>query len=258
MANVDISREGELFVVTINRPEVKNAVDGPAAAALVAAFDEFEQDQSLSVAILTGAGGEFCAGADLKAIASEPERALRLSTGGPGPMGPTRMQLTKPVLAAVEGHAVGGGLELALWCDLRVASETAVFGVFNRRFGVPLIDGGTVRLPRLLGQGRALDLILTGRAVAAEEALEIGLADRLVETGRALDEALVLAGHIARFPQESLRADRVSALTQWGLSVPEAIRQEFALGVQSVQDGESIEGARRFEEGRGRHGSFSD
>lgn len=257
-ATVLTRRDGALLTVTINRPAVRNAVDGPTAAALNAAFADFDADDSLAVAVLTGAGDNFCAGADLKAI-GDPERGNRIDPEGvlPGPMGPTRMQLSKPVIAAVSGYAVAGGLELALWCDLRIADSSAVFGVFCRRWGVPLIDGGTVRLPRIIGQGRALDMILTGRPVPADEALAMGLADRVVARGRALEAALALATEIASFPQQCLRADRASALAQWDLPLAEALRREGAGGYPVVA-AEAVAGAGRFAAGAGRHGSFDD
>ena len=240
------------MTVIITRPEIRNAVDSTTASALTQAFERFEKTDSLAVAVLAGADGNFCAGFDLKALASD--SPSRLSETGDGPMGPTRMQLSKPVIAAIEGYAVAGGLELALWCDLRVAASNATLGVFNRRFGVPLIDMGTIRLPRLIGQGRALDLILTGRSVPAMEALQIGLVDRLVASGRALDEAQTLASQIAGLPQGALRADRHSVLTQWSLSLDEAARAEHLSGVHVLESGEAQQGARRFVEGVGRHG----
>jgi enoyl-CoA hydratase len=243
--------EGPVLTVTIDRPEVRNAVDRPTAEALAHHFRAFEADSALSVAILAGAGGTFCAGADLKAIASGGGNRAR--PGGDGPMGPTRLRLSKPVIAAVAGHAVAGGLELALWCDLRVVDTTAVFGVFCRRWGVPLIDGGTVRLPRLIGTSRALDLILTGRPVGGEEALAIGLANRLVPPGEALGAARQLAHELARLPQACLRADRMSVLEQEGLSEEEAIANEFRLGFSAI-GAESLAGAARFTAGSGRHG----
>ena len=215
------------------------------------AFRRFDADDALNVAVLTGAGGTFCAGFDLKALASEPAGYI---TEHRGPMGPTRMSLGKPVLAAIEGYAVAGGLELALWCDVRIAARNATLGVFNRRFGVPLIDLGTVRLPRLVGQGRALDLILTGRPVGAEEALRIGLVERLTAAGEALAEAQKVARQIAAFPQRALRADRLSVLEQWSLSLDEAMRAEHRGGVEVLASGEAQQGARRFAEGSGRHG----
>ncbi len=247
----------DVLIVTINRPEVRNCVDGETAAQLAAAFRAFEQDTQLRVAILTGAGGHFCAGADLKAVASgDASRANRIAADGDGPMGPTRMQLSKPVIAAVSGYAVAGGIELAAWCDLRVADDTAVFGVFCRRFGVPLIDGGTVRLPRLIGMSHALDLILTGRPVAAAEALQMGLANRVVPAGQAREAALELARQIAAFPPTCLRNDRHSAYAQWDASIAEALKAEFAGGMQTLSSGETRAGASRFRDGEGRHGSF--
>ncbi len=240
------------MTVTITRPEVRNAVDPETASALKAAFESFDQTDSLAVAVLTGVGGHFCAGYDLKALAAAASNQLP-ETGG-GPMGPTRMLLTKPVIAAIEGYAVAGGLELALWCDLRVAANNATLGVFNRRFGVPLIDMGTIRLPRMIGQGRALDLILTGRPVSAMEALQISLVDRLVEPGTALEEAQQLARELAELPQGALRADRRSALIQWSLSLDEAAAAERRGGLEVLQSGEANQGARRFVEGEGRHG----
>ncbi len=242
-----------MLTVTIDRPEVRNAVDPETAEALELAFVRFDADPALSVAVLTGAGGSFCAGFDLKALAAGANYGLH--EVGRGPMGPTRMVLEKPVIAAIEGYAVAGGLELALWCDLRVAARDATLGVFNRRFGVPLIDLGTVRLPRLIGQGRALDLVLTGRPVKAEEALRIGLVERVVERGAALAEAQKLAREIASFPQASMRGDRRSLLNQWSLGLDEATRAEYTAGVEAIRSGEALEGAKRFAEGSGRHGS---
>ena len=242
-----------MLTVTIDRPSVRNAVDPETAIALESAFREFETDDDLSVAILTGAGGTFCAGFDLKAMAGGARYAV--GETGPGPMGPTRMLLSKPVIAAIEGFAVAGGLELALWCDFRVASRDATFGVFNRRFGVPLIDLGTVRLPRMVGQGRALELILTGRPVKADEALRIGLVERLVEPGTALAETQQFAAQIAGFPQRGLRGDRRSVLKQWSLSLEEATLAEYLEGMSAMSSGEAVEGAKRFAEGTGRHGA---
>ena len=261
MSTVVVERSAPVWTVTINRPEVRNAVDGPTARALAQAFRDFDADAHADVAVLTGAGGQFCAGADLKAVAQgicDNPRANPLDADmtADGPMGPTRMRLRKPVIAAVEGHAVAGGLELALWCDLRVAATSAVFGVFCRRFGMPLIDGGTVRLPRLIGESRALDLILTGRPVPADEALMLGLANRVVPAGEALAAALALARQIAAFPQQCLRNDRASTLAQHGLPLTEALAQEFALGLQTLASGESVGGAQRFAAGTGRHGRF--
>jgi enoyl-CoA hydratase len=252
-SKVEVTAESGVMTVTIMRPEVRNAVDLETAAALAGAFRRFERDASLSVAVLTGSGGHFCGGFDLKALAAG--SASRLSETGDGPMGPTRLALSKPVVAAIEGYAVAGGLELALWCDLRVAATNATLGVFNRRFGVPLIDLGTIRLPRLIGHGRALDLILTGRPVAGDEALRIGLVERLVEPGHALEGALDLARQIAEFPQVALRADRLSLINQWSLSLEEAARAEHKGGLHALASGEAQEGARRFAKGAGRHGS---
>jgi enoyl-CoA hydratase/carnithine racemase len=249
---VRVEREGPVTVVTIDRPGRRNAVDGPAAAALAGAFREFDGDEAASVAVLTGAGGAFCAGADLKAIAAG--QPPRVASDGDGPMGPTRLRLSKPVLAAIEGPAVAGGLELALWCDLRVAAEGAVLGVFCRRLGVPLMDLGTVRLPRLIGHGRAMDLLLTGRAVGAAEALAIGLVDRVVPDGSARSRAVELAGELAALPQACLRNDRLSAIEQWGLPEPEAMANEFRRGLATLASGETVAGAGRFAAGEGRHG----
>ena len=241
-----------MLTVTIDRPEVRNAVDPETARALEAAFSDFNANDELFVAVLTGAAGTFCAGFDLKAMATGSRYAV--GETGPGPMGPTRMILSKPVIAAIEGYAVAGGLELALWCDLRVAGRDATFGVFNRRFGVPLIDLGTVRLPRLVGQGRALDLILTGRPVGTEEALRIGLVERVVESGMAMAEAQSIAREISAFPQSAMRGDRRSVLGQWSLSLEDATRAEYRVGIEAIASGESQEGAKRFAEGKGRHG----
>jgi enoyl-CoA hydratase len=250
MSGVRSDRDGAVAIVTIDRPAVRNAVDGPTAAALSDAFRRFEADPELSVAVLTGAGGSFCAGADLHALAEG--RGNRLEEDGDGPMGPTRMLLSKPVIAAVEGHAVAGGLELALWCDLRVAAQDAVFGVYCRRWGVPLVDGGTVRLSRLIGHSAALDLILTGRGVSGEEARSLGLANRLVPKGRALAEAVALAQAIARFPQRCLRSDRRSSYEQWSRSLEDALRLETRLGLEVIRSGEAR--GRRPRAGAGRHG----
>ena len=248
---VQVQRDGPVVAVTINRPEARNAVNGPTAAALYAAFDQFDRDETASVAVLRGEGGTFCAGADLKAFGTPQANAVHRT--GPGPMGPSRMMLSKPVIAAVDGYAVAGGLELALWCDLRVAEEDAVFGVFCRRWGVPLIDGGTVRLPRLIGHSRAMDMILTGRAVKADEALAIGLANRVVPKGQAAQAAQRLAAELAALPQQCLRSDRLSALHQWGLPESAAMDLEFA-SISRVA-GESLQGAARFAAGAGRHGA---
>ncbi|MGW6403170.1 crotonase/enoyl-CoA hydratase family protein [Streptomyces sp. NPDC055134] len=251
---VRVERRGHVTTVVLSRPEVRNAVDGPTAAELAAAFKEFDADESARVAVLWGEGGTFCAGADLKAIGTE--RGNRVAEEGDGPMGPTRLRLSKPVIAAVSGHAVAGGLELALWCDLRVAEEDAVFGVFCRRWGVPLIDGGTVRLPRLIGESRAMDLILTGRPVPAPEAYEMGLANRLVPPGRARAEAEELAEQIAGFPQACMRGDRASVLDQAGQGEEAAMAGELRYGTAVLE--ESLKGAARFASGAGRHGSFTD
>lgn len=246
--------DGAVTIITIDRPEVRNAVDRPTAEALAEAFRAFDADDRRSVAVLTGAAGTFCAGADLKGVAEG--RGNRVTVEGDGPMGPTRMELTKPVIAAVEGHAVAGGLELAVWCDLRVAAADAVFGVYCRRWGVPLIDGGTIRLPRLIGHSHAMDLILTGRGVSGDEALHIGLANRIVEPGEALDAAVALAHDIAAFPQGCMRTDRTSALRQWSLDEATALRAETEGGLAVIASGETREGAARFAAGAGRHGSF--
>ena len=253
MNTVETQSNEQVLTVTINRPGVRNAVDGPTAQALADAFRAFDSDSRFRVGILTGAGGTFCAGADLKAVAEG--RGNKLSEEGYGPMGPSRMLLSKPVIAAVEGHAVAGGLELACWCDLRVAARDAVFGVYCRRFGVPLVDLGTIRLPRLIGQSHALDLILTGRGVSGDEALRMGLANRLAEPGKALEVALELARELARLPQTCLRSDRMSVYEQWGIRENEAIRNEFRRGMQVIESGETVAGARRFASGAGRHGS---
>ncbi|MEQ8936403.1 MAG: crotonase/enoyl-CoA hydratase family protein [Amphiplicatus sp.] len=247
-----ISREGPVLTVAIDRPARRNAVDRATAEALARAFRAFEADDALSVAILAGAGGTFCAGADLKALAEGGGNSVEAD--GDGPMGPTRMILSKPVIAAIEGHAVAGGLELALWCDLRVAARDATFGVYCRRFGVPLIDGGTVRLPRLIGASRASDMILTGRAVGAEEAFAWGLANRLAEPGQALAAAKALARDLAALPQTCLRNDRASSLQQWSLGENDAIANEFGHGLRTLESGETLQGATRFSEGAGRGG----
>jgi enoyl-CoA hydratase len=244
--------QGVVWIITIDRPAARNAVDITTAAALADAFRAFEADADAAVAILTGAGGHFCAGADLGGVAQGTPN--RLEPDGDGPMGPTRMQLSKPVIAAIEGYAVAGGLELAVWCDLRIAAQSAVLGVFCRRFGVPLIDGGTVRLPRLIGLSRAMDLILTGRPVSADEALSFGLVNRVVPDGEALSAARILAEQLAAFPQDCLRADRRSALAQDGLSEADALRGEFAGGLAVLP--EAVSGARRFVDGTGRGGTF--
>jgi enoyl-CoA hydratase len=253
---VKVEHSGSVAIVTLDRFETRNAVDRATAAALAEAFRRFDADESLCVAVLTGAGGVFCAGADLKAIA-DGDRMLRLEESGDGPMGFSRLLLSKPVIAAVEGHAVAGGLELALWCDLRVAARDAVFGVFCRRWGVPLMDGGTFRLARLIGHSRALDMILTGRGVSGDEALAIGLANRLVDKGQALEAAIELAKTIAAFPQRCMRSDRLASYEQWSMTIPEALRNEFHHGMQVINSGETVEGAARFAGGAGRHGTFN-
>jgi enoyl-CoA hydratase len=247
---VRVERSGAVTTVIMNRPQARNAVSGPAAEELCAAFEEFDADETASVAVLWGDNGTFCAGADLKAFGTPDTNQAHRT--GPGPMGPTRMVLSKPVIAAVSGYAVAGGLELALWCDLRVAEDDAVFGVFCRRWGVPLIDGGTVRLPRLIGHSRAMDLILTGRAVDAQEAYAMGLANRVVGKGEARDKAEELGAELAALPQLCLRSDRLSAMGQWGMAETEAIDVEF--GSLSRVAAESVAGARRFADGAGRHG----
>lgn len=252
---VRIEHDGPVRTVILSRPGVRNAVDGPTAAQLADAFRAFEEDEGASVAVLWGEGGTFCAGADLKAIGTD--RGNQVAAEGDGPMGPTRMRLTKPVIAAVSGHAVAGGLELALWCDLRVAEEDVTFGVFCRRWGVPLIDGGTVRLPRLIGESRAMDLILTGRPVPAAEAYEIGLVNRLVPPGDARRAAERLAHEIAGFPQLCLRHDRLSVREQHGLDEREALAAEYRHGLVPLTAGETRAGADRFAGGAGRHGSFT-
>ncbi len=253
--SVQITRYDRVLVVAINRPDHRNAVDAPTAAALYRAFIDFDQDPALDIAILTGIGGHFCAGADLKAFAAGDMRQLDHEPPDPqGPMGPTRLTLGKPVLAAIEGYAVAGGLELALWCDLRIVAETAIMGVFCRRWGVPLIDLGTIRLPRLIGQSRAMDLILTGRPVAADEALSIGLANRVVPTGTSLEAALALAQDLSALPQACLRHDRLSVLEQWSLPVAAALAHEFAHGQVAIEEGNAAAGAGRFAAGAGRHG----
>jgi len=255
--SVRVERNGPVTILTLDRPQVRNAVDRPNAEALAAALRAFEVDGEARVAVLTGSGGTFCAGADLAAVAEGSERANRLEEEGDAPMGPSRMQLAKPLIAAIEGHAVAGGLELALLADLRVMAEDAVLGVFCRRFGVPLIDGGTVRLPRLIGQGRALDLILTGRPVHAEEALQMGLVNRVAEPGQARAVAEALALEIAAFPQRCMLADRASAYGQWQLPLDEALRAEFRGGMAVVESGETRAGALCFTAGAGRHGEFA-
>jgi len=252
--SVRVEHSGPVTTVILSRPEVRNAVDRSTAAALAAAFRDFDEDPAASVAVLWGEGGTFCAGADLKAVASG--SGNRLTEEGDGPMGPTRLRLGKPVIAAIAGYAVAGGLELACWCDLRVAEEDAVFGVFCRRFGVPLIDGGTLRLPQLVGLGRALDLILSGRPVSATEALGMGLVNRVVAAGQARPAAEALAAELARLPQACLRSDRAATLAQVDDPLPEpaALLREFRLGLQTIASGETVAGAERFRRGQGRHG----
>jgi enoyl-CoA hydratase len=252
-SSVRLNREGPVTVVTIDRPERRNAVDPDTADRLLEAFTAFDADDATSVAVLTGGGRTFCAGADLKAVAGGGRH--RLTEDGPGPMGPTRLELSKPVVAAIEGYAVAGGLELAIWCDLRVASDAATFGVFCRRFGVPLIDGGTVRLPRLIGHGRALDLILSGREVGAAEALAFGLVNRVVPAGTALEHAVAWGRDLAALPQDCLRNDLRSARSQWGLTEAEALRTEFRLGLDSLASPDARSGPASFTAGSGRGGA---
>ena len=265
-AAVRVERDGPVTTVILSRPEVRNAVDGPTAKQLADAFLEFENDDEAQVGVFFGENGTFCAGADLKAISKGTGNSVRPPSVGDdwdplatdGPMGPSRMLLSKPVIAAVSGYAVAGGLELSLWCDLRVVEEDAVFGVFCRRWGVPLVDGGTVRLPRIIGHGRALDLILTGRPVDAREALAMGLANRVVANGTAREEAEALARDLLRYPQICMRADRRSAYEQWDQSLDRALRREYELGKAAIDAGETQAGAGRFASGRGRSGSFED
>lgn len=252
-ASVRVEKNGPVTTVVLDRADRRNAVDRPTAEALAEAFRDFDADEGARVGVLHGEHGTFCAGADLKAVAEGAPN--RVAEDGDGPMGPSRMVLSKPVIASVEGHAVAGGLELALWCDLRVAAENAIFGVFCRRWGVPLIDGGTVRLPRIVGHGRALDMILTGRAVSAEEALSFGLVSRVVPAGTARDVAERIAADLADFPQTCMRGDRLSAYEQWDLSLEEALRNELRHGMRALQS-EAVQGATRFKDGAGRHGSF--
>lgn len=252
--SVEIETDGPVATVIISRPEVRNAVDRTTAAALAQAFRDFDSDDSARVAVLWGDGGNFCSGADLKAIGSG--NGNRVAADGDGPMGPTRMLLSKPVIAAVAGHAVAGGLELAVWCDLRVAEKDAIFGVYCRRWGVPLVDGGTVRLTRLIGLSRALDMILTGRGVGADEAAEMGLANRVVETGKAREAAESLAHDISEFPQLCMRNDRLSAHMQFNMDIEQALLNETRLGLETLSSGETLEGASRFISGEGRHGRF--
>ncbi len=253
---IKVEKEYPIYTIIIDNPEVKNAVDGPTAKELVDAFRRFEEDDSALVAILWGANGTFCSGANLKVIAKG--RGNRIERKGNAPMGPSRMELSKPVIAAVAGYAVAGGLELALWCDLRVVEKNAIFGVFNRRFGVPLIDGGTVRLPRLIGLSRAMDMILTGRPVSADEAFSWGLANKIVDIDQSRLEAEKLAKKIAHFPQTCLKSDRMSVYDQFGLNIKEAMIKEFEYGLKTLDSGEYLSGSKAFSEGIGKHGSFND
>ena len=257
METVLVKNDGPVQIIQINRPEVRNAVDGTTAGALANAFRAFEADDTAKVAVLCGAEGTFCAGADLKAVSGEGS-AHRMEPDGDAPMGPSRMFLSKPTIAAVQGYAVAGGLELALLCDLRVMEESAIMGVFCRRWGVPLVDGGTIRLPRLIGLSRAMDLILTGRPVSAQEAHQMGLANRICVDGEAINVAIELAKEIARFPQNCMRSDRQSAYEQFDLDMKAALVNEFKLGMQTVQSQETVQGAKRFASGKGRHGNFKD
>ena len=252
--NVSVVDDHPVRTITVERPERRNAYDRDTAAALAEAFRSFDADPDLSVAVLTGSGGSFCAGADLQAVAAGKGNAVRRE--GDGPMGVTRLRLSKPVIAAIEGHAVAGGLEVAVWCDLRVAARDAVLGVYCRRFGVPLVDLGTIRLPRLIGQSHAMDLILTGRGVGAEEAHAMGLVNRVVEPGEALAAAVQLAHEISAFPQRCLRGDRLSAIQQWDLSEDDAIQNELDHGLATIESGETLAGATAFTQGKGRGGRF--
>lgn len=258
---VEVEKNGKVWTVIINRPEVRNAIDYNTSRQLADAFRGFESDENACVAVLWGAGGTFCAGADLKALAADPlQEASRLNEdmSADGPLGPTRMLLSKPVIAAISGYAVAGGLELAIWCDLRVAEEDAVLGIFERRFGVPLIDGGTQRLPRLIGMSRALDLILTGRPVGAEEALAMGLVNRVVPKGKAREEAEKLAVQLAEFPQVCMRNDRLAVYRGIGLTFEEGLELEYRLGMETLASGEPVKGAARFTRGEGKHGEFKN
>lgn len=257
MENIIVEKRGHITIVLINRPEDRNAVDRITAEELTQAFIQFEKDPNAYVAVLGGTNGTFCAGADLKAVAGQGARN-RAEPDGDGPMGPSRMLLSKPVIAAVSGYAVAGGLELACWCDLRIMEESAIMGVFCRRWGVPLIDGGTIRLPRLIGQSRAMDMILTGRAVGSKEALQMGLANRIVPDGMAIEKAADLAESLTRFPQICMRNDRLSTYQQWDLEMDAALLNEFQLGMKAIESNETLEGASRFASGKGRHGDFED
>ncbi|MFX1420384.1 MAG: crotonase/enoyl-CoA hydratase family protein [Promethearchaeota archaeon] len=249
-----IEKDYPIYSIIINNPEVKNAVDGITAEELADAFRKFESDTKAEVAILWGANGTFCSGANLKAIVEG--NGNRVEKEGDGPMGPTRMRLSKPVIAAVAGHAVAGGLELAIWCDLRIVEKSAIFGVFNRRFGVPLIDGGTIRLPQLIGLSRAMDMILTGRPITAEEAYSWGLANRIVEDGQSRQEAEILGRAIAKFPKICMRNDRMSTYSHFNLNFKDALEKEFEYGIKTLESGEYLKGVEAFTEGKGKHGSF--
>jgi enoyl-CoA hydratase len=258
--DVLVEDRGPVRIITINRPDRRNAVDRATGGELFKVFQTFDCDSSVSVAVLTGAGGSFCSGFDLKSL-KEAGTVGRVEKGGendPGPMGPTRMVLSKPVIAAIEGHAVAGGMELALWCDLRVMADDAIFGIYCRRFGVPLVDGGTIRLARLIGQSRAMDLILTGRPVNAPESERIGLANRVVPSGAALAASLHLAQELSKFPQTCMRNDRLSLLQQWGMDHDQALRNETRIGFETINSGETLDGATRFSDGTGRHGAFDE
>ncbi len=255
--SIHVASDGPVALITIDRPDVANAIDRPTADALADAFRRFDADDALSVAVLSGANGKFCAGADLKAMRTDAARTTRVLPDGDGPLGPTRMLLSKPVIAAVEGHAVAGGLELALWCDLRVAAEDAVFGVFCRRWGIPLMDGGTVRLTRLVGHSHALDLILTGRGVSGDEALRMGLANRIVPRGRALPVAIELARQLAALPQGALRSDRLSSYEQWSLPLDAALQAEYRHGLHAMEAGDFVGGLERYASGAWRRGPAS-
>lgn len=256
MTKLIVEKLAQVTVIKINRPEVRNAIDRPTARELAKAFRDFEADDNQLAAVLTGTGGTFCAGADLKGISEGRGNLIREE--GDAPLGCTRMLLSKPVIAAIEGHAVAGGLELALWSDLRVAARDAIFGVYCRRWGVPLVDGGSIRLCRLIGHSHALDLILTGRGVSGEEAKTMGLANRLVDPGLALNKAIQLAESLTVFPQSCMRADRTSSYEQWGMSMTDALKNEYRHGWNVIKSGETLAGALSFAEGKGRHGDFSD